>query len=73
MCVCIYVSAPEVFNTSGVMWHDLDSVWLVNIVLQLYMTAVVDIVSWCGLSIDVHCRNEHSKSKLAMYSLLLSL
>ena len=71
--MCIYVSAPEAFNTSGVMWHDLDSVWLVKIVLQLYMTAVVDIVSWCGLSIDVHCRNEHNKSKLAMYSLLLSL
>ena len=37
------------------------------------VAAVVSIVSRRGLGIGVHCRNQCNRSKLAMYSPLLSL
>ena len=36
------------------------------------MAAVVGIISGCGPNIDVHCRNQPNKSKLALYNPLLS-
>ena len=35
------------------------------------MAAIISIVSRRGLRIEVHCRNQSNKSKLALYTLLL--
>ena len=35
------------------------------------MAAVVDIISSCGLSIDECHTNQHNKSRLALYKLLI--
>ena len=35
------------------------------------MAAIVSVVSRHGLTIEVHCRNQSNKSKLALYKLLL--
>ena len=43
------------------MWCDIDPIWLVKQVLQLYMAAVIDIISRHGLSIDAW--NQPNKSK----------
>ena len=37
------------------------------------MAAIVGIISRCGLIIDVHHRNQYNRSKIEMYSQLLSL
>ena len=42
--MCVYVSSPEAIN--------MDPTWLVKQVLQLYMAAVIDIISRRGLCID---------------------
>ena len=77
MCVCVCacvcacepvygVPAPRLLITSGVMCHDMDPI-------QLYMPAVVGIVSRHGLSTDAHYRYQPNKSKLVLYKPLLSL
>ena len=38
-----------------------------------YMAAIVGIISRHGLIIGVHHRNQYNRSKIGMYSLLLSL
>ena len=40
---------------------------MVKQVLQLYVAAVVGIISRCGLSIDMHHGNQPNKSKLELY------
>ena len=35
VCVCVCVSAPRLLITSGVMWHDVNSMRLVKQVLKL--------------------------------------
>ena len=39
--------------------------WL-NKLYMLYVAATVSIISRCGLTIDVHHRNQSNKSKLAL-------
>ena len=50
--------------TSGVMWHDMvDSIWwILNKLNNFYIADVVGMVSGCGLSIEVHHRNQPNKS-----------
>ena len=46
--VCIYVclsAHPKVSITNGVMWHDMDLIWLVEQALQPLMAAIVGINS----------------------------
>ena len=66
VCVCVCV-CPQSFNNQ---WHDMNPIWLVKQVLQLYMAAVVSIVSRCEFIIEIHCTN---KSKLVLYMPLLLL
>ena len=71
VCVCarepVYGGpAPRLLITSGVMCHDMD-------LIQLYMPAVVGIVSRRSLSFDAHHRYQPNKSKLVLYKPLLSL
>ena len=51
------------------MLHDI------NIICQrssiAYMVAVVSIVNRCGLSVDVHHRNQPNKSTLVLYKPLI--
>ena len=70
LCMCLFVSAPRLSITSNMVCIPYD--WLSKF-YSFYITAVVSIVSRRGLTIDVHCRNQSSKSKLAMYNLFLSL
>ena len=44
--------------------------WL-NKLYSFYMAAVVNIISRCGLRIKVYLRNPPSKSKVALYNLLV--
>ena len=74
VCVCDTVSVclpPRLVINSGVMWCDMDLIWLVNKFYSFYMAAMISIVSRHGLRIEVHCRNQSNKSKLALYTLLL--
>ena len=38
VCVCVYVCvrAPRLLITSGMMWYDMDPIWLVKLVPQLF-------------------------------------
>ena len=38
---------------------------------SFYMVAVVSIVNRCGLSVDVHHRNQPNKNKLLLYKPLI--
>ena len=51
MCVCV---CPV---TSGIMWFNMDPIWLVKQVLQLLYDP----------TIEEHCRNQASKSKLMLW------
>ena len=55
------------------MWHGMDTIRLVKQDLQLYVAAVVSIISRCGLRYKLKCiKNQSSKSKIALYKLLKS-
>ena len=63
VCVCVFVyfvcvSAPKLLITRSVMWHDMNSIWLVKQALYLYMAVVISIVSRHGLTIEVLYRNQ---------------
>ena len=70
MCACVCLSL-RLLITSGMMWSDMDPIWLVKQVLQLFMAAVVIIVNRCGLSMILCYRNQVNKCKLVLYKLLL--
>ena len=67
------MSAPEASNNQ---WRDMGTPynWL-NKYYSFCMTAIVGIVSRCGLRIEVRRRNQanKSKSKLSLYKPLLCL
>ena len=53
-CVCVRTHArmcphPRLFIINSVMWHDMDSLWL--------LPAIVSIISRHGFEIERHCRN----------------
>ena len=76
MCVCVCVSVcppPRLVITSGMMWRDMDPYDWLNKYYSFCMAAIVDIVSRCGLRIEVCRRNQTNKSKLALYKPLLRL
>ena len=73
VCVFVYVSMCVfvcVFclllstRLSGIVWTQYD--W-VNKFYNFYMSAVVDVVSRCGSSIDAHHRNQPSEGRLVLY------
>ena len=66
--VCMYVSTPEDINYSGVIWTQYD--WL-NKFYNFYMTAIVSIISRCGLTIEACHSNQPNKSKLTLCKPLL--
>ena len=45
--------------------------WLITF-YNFYMAAIVSIIGRRGISIDVHHRNQHNRSKLVMYNLFLN-
>ena len=55
---------------SGMIWAPYD--WL-NELYNFYMTAVVGIVSRHGLRVEVYHRNQHRKTKLALFKPLPSV
>ena len=71
-CVCLLL-IMRLLISSGVMWHDINPILLVQQILQLLQTSVVSINSRCGLRIEVCCRNQPNRSKLALYNPLLLL
>ena len=74
VCVCVCVCPlSRLLLTSGVMWHDMNFIWLVEQTLQVFMAAVISIVSRYGLINDPHHRNQPNKSKLALCKPLLLL
>ena len=54
ICVCLCVHL-RLLITSGVMWRDVDRIWLVRF-YSYYMATVVGIVNGCGLCIGMRCR-----------------
>ena len=53
--VCVCVCLPlRLLITSGMMWHDIDPMWLVKKFYGFYMAVVVDIIS--GHDISIHTR-----------------
>ena len=74
MCVCVRLCAfppLRLLIASWMIWCDMDPVWLVKQVDTFYVPAVFGIVSRCGFRIKACHRNQHSKSKLMLYSTLL--
>ena len=66
--VCVFVYLPlRLLITSGVIWHDIIPIWLINMFYRFYMATIISIVSRRGLTIKVHHWNQPSKSKLALY------
>ena len=57
MCVCMCVSAPMLLITSGMIWHDMNHIRLVNKFYSCYYANVVDIINGHGLNIDMHHRH----------------
>ena len=53
MHVCVL---PRLFITSGMIWHDMDPIWLVKNVLKL-LYIKVGIINGCGFCIDMRCGN----------------
>ena len=68
--VYVYVSAPRLLITSGMIWTPYD--WL-NKFYSFYMAAVVVIDDGRGLTVEACRINQPNKSKLLLYKLLLSL
>ena len=69
MCACVCLPL-RLLITSGMMWFDMNSIYLVKQGLQLlhnHMAAVVVIGGGRGLRIKVH-PNQPNKSKLLLYS-----
>ena len=66
VCVCL---PSRLLITSGVMWRDMESIWLVKQGLQLLysMAAVVVISGGHGLRIETRCSNQPNKNKLLLY------
>ena len=67
LCVCV-CPPPRLLITSGGIWTPYD--WL-NKFYSFYVVAVVSIISWQGLSNDVHRENQPNKCKLVLYKLPL--
>ena len=57
VCECLCVPAPRLLVTGGMMWHDMNSVWLVK---NCHIRAVVSIISR-------RCTNQAIKIKLSLY------
>ena len=55
--VCICVSTPEATKTSGVMWSDIDPIWLVKNLYCCYMVIIVGIITGCDFRIDMYHEN----------------
>ena len=53
MCLCV-CSPQRLLITSGVMWHDIDPIRLVNKFYSCYMGIVVVTVNGRGLGSDTH-------------------
>ena len=66
VCMCVHVSLPpRLLIISGMIWCDMDSIWLVKQLQQsLYGSCmyVVNIVSRCGFWIEACCWNKPNKS-----------
>ena len=70
--MCVSVCLPlRLVITSGVMWRDMNSIWLVKKFYRFCMVAIVGIVSRCSLAIEVHHRKQPTKRKLALIKPLL--
>ena len=67
VCLCLPPTLRLVI-TSGVIWTPYD--WLKRF-YSFCMAAIISIVSRHGLRNEVLCRNQHNKSKLALYKPLL--
>ena len=66
LCVCVCVCSPlRLVITSGMMWCNIDAIWLVNKFYNFCMAPIVSIISRHGLRIEAHHRNQPNKSKLA--------
>ena len=53
--MCLHVCPPpRLLITSGVMWHDIDPIQLLNKFYSCYMAIVVVIGNGRGLGIDMH-------------------
>ena len=64
-CVCTCMCPPpRLLINSGVIWTPYD--WL-NKFYNFYLAAVVSIISMCGLSINVHHKNQPNKHKLELF------
>ena len=67
---CVYMSVSEcicplrLLITIGMMWCDMDCIWLDKQVLKLLCG---NIVGRRGLSINVNCRNQTNKNKLELF------
>ena len=66
LCRHLCFPAPKAMITNGVIWHDIKPIWLVIQALQVYMAAIVNVVSRCGLTIEVCCRDQPNNSKLVL-------
>ena len=76
VCICVSVSVslcppPRLLINSGMMWHDMDPMWLVNKLYSFCMAAIVSIISRHGLTIETRHRKQPNKGKLALYHSLL--
>ena len=69
--VCVCVPSPEISNTSGVMWHDMDPYDWLNKFHSFCMAVIVTSVSRRGLMIEAQHKKQFNKSKLALYKSLL--
>ena len=55
VCVCTHTCpAPNLLITGGMIWLDMNAIWLVKQV-SCYMVAVVIIIRRHGLRIEMHC------------------
>ena len=53
--VYVFVCLPSrLLITSGMMWYDIDPIWLDKQVLQLYVATVGIIVNRCSIGIGMH-------------------
>ena len=58
MCACMCVCPrPRLLITSGMMWHDMKPIWLVNKFYSCYMAIAVGIINGRGLGINTLCGN----------------
>ena len=72
VCVCVCVPVCPLLRLYIInYWHDTESLQLIKKVLQ-YIAAVVGIISMGGLSIDVPCRSQPSKTKIVLCKLYIT-